>query len=86
MSSAERFLAGRRTYSNVSAVLSDTIARGHMDPRLLFTADGFEPYAWAAKHLLPPSCFYGQVIKQRRLVHRSTAARRAKVETIVLCG
>ena len=59
------FLAGRRSYRNARTVLSDTIARAHIKTRFLFTTDGFEPYAWAVKRLLPFICIYGQVIKQR---------------------
>ena len=44
----------------------DTVQRGRIEIRFLFTTDGFEMYEWAAKRLLPGICIYGQVIKQRR--------------------
>jgi len=44
----------------------DTIQRGRIEHRFLFTTDGFEMYEWAVKRLLAGICIYGQVIKKRR--------------------
>ena len=57
---------GRRNFRNVNRVLLDTLQRGRVEHRFLFTTDGFEMYEWAAKRLLKGVCIYGQVIKKRR--------------------
>ncbi len=44
----------------------NTLQRGLLKHRFLFTTDGFEMYEWAAKRLLLGVCIYGQVIKKRR--------------------
>ncbi len=55
-----------RYFPNIKRVLLDTLRRGRVEHRFLFTTDGFEMYEWAAKRLLPGVCIYGQVIKKRR--------------------
>ena len=47
-------------------MILDTLERGRVEHRFLFTTDGFEMYEWAAKRLLRGVCIYGQVIKKRR--------------------
>ena len=60
------FEIGRRNFRNIKRVLLDTLQRGRVEHRFLFTTDGFEMYEWAAKRLLLGVCIYGQVIKKRR--------------------
>ena len=57
---------GRRNFRNIKRVMLDTLRRGRIESRFLFTTDGFEMYEWAAKRSLPGICIYGQVIKKRR--------------------
>ena len=57
---------GRRNFRNIKRVILNTLQRGCVEHRFLFTTDGFEMYEWAAKRLLPGICIYGQVIKKRR--------------------
>jgi IS1 family transposase len=57
---------GRRNFRNIKAVILDTLQRGRIEHRFLFTTDGFEMYEWAVKRLLAGVCIYGQVIKKRR--------------------
>ncbi len=57
---------GRRNYRNIERVMLDSLQRGRVEHRFLFTTDGFEMYEWAAKRLLRGVCIYGQVIKKRR--------------------
>ena len=57
---------GRRNFRNVKGVLLDTLQRGRVEHRFLFTTDGFEMYERAVKRLLAGVCVYGQVIKKRR--------------------
>ena len=57
---------GRRNFRNIKRVMLDTLQRGRVEHRFLFTTDGFEMYEWAAKRLLPGSYIYGRVIKKRR--------------------
>ena len=57
---------GRRNFRSIKRVLLDTLQRGRVEHRFLFTTDGFEMYEWAAKRLLLGVCIYGQVIKKRR--------------------
>ena len=59
-------VVGRRNFRNIKRVILNTLERGRVEHRFLFTTDGFEVYAWAAKRLLPGICIYGQVIKKRR--------------------
>jgi IS1 family transposase len=59
-------VVGRRNFQNVKGVILDTLQRGRVEHRFLFTTDGFEMYEWAAKRLLAGICIYGQVIKKRR--------------------
>ena len=59
-------VVGRRNFRNIKRVMLDTLQRGRVEHRFLFTTDGFEVYEWAAKRLLPSICIYGQVIKKRR--------------------
>ena len=64
----------RRNFRNIKTVMLDTLERGRVQRRFLFTTDGFEVYEWAAKRLLVGVCIYGQVIKKRRenrVVHAS---------------
>ena len=56
----------RSGLSHIKRVLLDTLQRGRVEHRFLFTTDGFEMYEWAAKELLLGVCIYGQVIKNRR--------------------
>ncbi len=46
------FEIGRRNFRNIKRVLLDTLQRGRVEHRFLFTTDGFEMYEWAAKRLL----------------------------------
>ncbi len=57
---------GRRNFRNIKRVVLDTLLRGRVEHRFLFTTDGFEVYEWVAKRLLRGICIYGQVIKKRR--------------------
>ena len=57
---------GRRNFLNIKPVILNTLERGRVERRFLFTTDGFEMYEWAAKRLLSGICIYGQVIKKRR--------------------
>ncbi len=57
---------GRRNYRNIKRVMLDSLQRGRVEHRFLFTTDGFEMYEWAAKRLLREVCISGQVIKKRR--------------------
>ena len=57
---------GRRNFRNIKRVVLDTLHRGRVERRFLFTTDGFEMYEWAAKRFLLGVCIYGQVIKKRR--------------------
>ena len=57
---------GRRNFCNIKGVILDTLERGRVEHRFLFTTDGFEMYEWAAKRFLVGVCIYGQVIKKRR--------------------
>ncbi len=59
-------VVGRRNFRNLKGVILNTLQRGIVEHRFLFTTDGFEVYEWAAKRLLPSICIYGQVIKKRR--------------------
>ncbi len=56
----------RRNFRHIKAVILNTLQRGIVQHRFLFTTDGFEMYEWAAKRLLRGVCIYGQVIKKRR--------------------
>ena len=57
---------GRRNFRNIKRVMLDSLQRGRVEHRFLFTTDGFEMYEWAAKRLRRGACIYGQVIKKRR--------------------
>ena len=57
---------GRRNFRNIKRVILNTLERGIVENRFLFTTDGFEVYEWAAKRLHKGVCVYGQVIKKRR--------------------
>ncbi|HUV12505.1 MAG TPA: hypothetical protein VMY18_02615, partial [Acidobacteriota bacterium] len=59
-------VVGRRNFRNVRELLLDTLQRGRIEHRFLFTTDGFEMYEWAVNRLLAGVCIYGQVIKKRR--------------------
>jgi IS1 family transposase len=59
-------MVGGRTLRNIKTGILDTIQRGRIEHRFLFTTDGFEIYEWAVKRLLAGVCIYGQVIKKRR--------------------
>ena len=59
-------VVGRRNFRNIKRVILNTLQRGCVEHRFLFTTDGFELYEWAAKRLLKGVCIYGQVIKKRR--------------------
>ena len=57
---------GRRSLQQIKNAILDTLRRGLLEQRFLFTTDGFEMYEWAANRLLSGICIYGQVIKRRR--------------------
>ena len=57
---------GRRSLQQIKNAILNTLQRGLLKHRFLFTSDGFEMYEWAAKRLLLGVCIYGQVIKKRR--------------------
>ena len=57
---------GRRNFCNIKALILNTLQRGRVEHRFLFTTDGFEMYEWATKRFLVGVCIYGQVIKKRR--------------------
>jgi IS1 family transposase len=59
-------VVGRRSYRNVKRAINEAVSNGRFTHRFLFTTDGYEPYAWAAKSVLGISCIYAQVIKKRR--------------------
>ena len=59
-------VVGRRNFRNIKRVILNTLQRGCVEHRFLFTTDGFELYEWAAKRLLKGVCIYGQVTKKRR--------------------
>ena len=45
---------GDRNEDHVKAVISDTLQRGEIKHRFLFTTDGFKPYYSVIRELLPP--------------------------------
>ncbi len=57
---------GRRSLQQIKNAILNTLQRGLLKHRFLFTTDGFEMYEWAAKRLLLGVRIYGQVIKKRR--------------------
>ena len=57
---------GRRSLQQIKNAILNTLQRGLLKHRFLFTTDGFKMYEWAAKRLLLGVCIYGQVIKKRR--------------------
>ena len=59
-------VVGRRNFRNIKGVMLNTLERGRVEHRFLFTTDGFEVDEWAAKRLLKGVCVYGQVITKRR--------------------
>ena len=59
-------VVGRRNFRHIKRVLLNTLERGRVKHRFLFTTDGFEMYEWAVKRLLTGVCIYGQAIKKRR--------------------
>ena len=59
-------MVGRRNFRNIKTGILDTLQRGRIERRFLFTTDGFEMYEWAVKMLLAGICIYGHVIKKRR--------------------
>ena len=59
-------VVGRRNFRNIKRVILNTLERGRVEHRFLFTTDGFEMYEWAVQRLLTGVCIYGQVIKKRR--------------------
>jgi transposase-like protein/IS1 family transposase len=59
-------VVGRRNFRHIKRVILDTLQRGIVENRFLFSTDGFEMYEWAVKRLLVGACIFGQVIKQRR--------------------
>ena len=59
-------IVGRRNFKNIKQLILNTLERGRIEARFLFTTDGFEMYEWVAKRLLAGVCIYGQVIKKRR--------------------
>ena len=56
---------GRRNFKNIKRLILDTLERGRVEARFLFTADGFEIYQWAVKRLLAGICVYGQVVVEK---------------------
>jgi hypothetical protein len=57
---------GRRSFRNIKTGILNTLRRGRIERRFLFTTDGFGMYEWAVKKLLAGVCIYGQVIKKQR--------------------
>ena len=49
-------VVGRRSFRNIKTGIRDTIQRGLLEQRFLFTTDGFEMYEWAVKRLLAGVC------------------------------
>lgn len=46
------FEIGQRNFRNIKRVLLDTLRRGRIEDRFLFSSNGFKMYEWAAK----PGC------------------------------
>ena len=44
---------GRRNFRNIKRVMLDTLQRGRVEHRFLFTTDGFEVYEWVARDYSP---------------------------------
>jgi transposase-like protein/IS1 family transposase len=59
-------VVGRRNFRHIKTVILNTLQRGIVENRFLFTTDGFEMYEWAVKRSLVGACIFGQVIKKRR--------------------
>jgi IS1 family transposase len=59
-------LMGNRNYRNIINLVNDVVTRCFLKSPFLFTTDGFEPYAWAAKRIFGSACIFAQVIKKRR--------------------
>jgi hypothetical protein len=55
---------GDRNEDHVKAMIFDTLQRGEIKYRFLFTTDGFKPYYLVIRELLQDRCIYGQVIKK----------------------
>ena len=53
-------VVGRRNFRNIKTAILDTLQRGRIERRFLFTSDGYEMYEWAVKKLLAGVCIYGQ--------------------------
>jgi hypothetical protein len=49
-------MVGRRTFRNIKTRILDTIQRGPIEHRFLFTTDGLKMYEWAVKRLLAGVC------------------------------
>ena len=68
-----------RAYS--SGGISDTLQRGEIKHRLLFTTDGFKPYDSVIRTLLQDGCVYGQVIKKWKNNRVIKVEQRLKIGT-----
>jgi IS1 family transposase len=86
------FEIGPRNFRNIKRVMLDTLQRGRVEHRFLFTTNGFEMYEWAAKRLLRGVCIYGQVIKKRRenrvvrVDRRLLLGTQAELEEALFCS
>ena len=49
-------MVGCRNLRNIKTGILDTMQRGRIEHRFLFTTDGFEMYEWAVKRLLAGVC------------------------------
>ncbi len=61
---------GDRKEYHVKAVISDTLQRGKIKHRFLFTTDGFKPYYSVIRELIPDRCVYGQVLSRPLSLHK----------------
>ena len=77
---------GDRKEYHVKAVISDTLQRGKIKHRFLFTTDGFKPYYSVIRELLHDRCVYGQVIKKWKKNRVIKVEQRLKIGTSVLYG
>ena len=72
---------GDRKEYHVKAVISDTLQRGKIKHRFLFTTDGFKPYYSVIRELLHDRCVYGQVIKKWKKNRVIKVEQRLKIGT-----
>ena len=72
---------GDRNEDHVKSVISDTLQRGEIKHRFLFTTDGFKPYDSVIRKLLQDGCVYGQVIKKWKNNRVIKVEQRLKIGT-----